>query len=287
MKMRHSLTTLFVFFLSGIFSTAQSADAPPSAGDLPAAKMKYQTVQFESHGTTITGYLLKAADGATGAVLVPSCGGLKAPNGIMIRPFYRKMAEVLQKANITVLLVDGFTPRGESSICTKPKKFRENDDKVRAGDTIAAMNFLRSRKDINPDKLFLISYGATGGLNIMSKSSSYYDEVGKGFSAAVMFYPDCSEVKGDFNPYAPIQVFVGEKDDWNPPGECTELSKRRNPDSATFNLKIYPDTYHGFVMPAAPREVDGPPTKGRIIVGGNPASAADAYPATTVFLSGF
>jgi dienelactone hydrolase len=277
-------TLLLALAMSGS-RAAPAGTAPP----LPPVMSHYERVTFDSHGSTIQGFVVKttAADRAPGAVLTPACGGIMAPNGRFVRPFYRDMVDVLNNAGITVLLVDGFTPRGHKEICSIRPNDRTIDTVTRLRDTLGGMQYLRSRDDINADKIFLISYGAGGNFLAMNKTSPYYDEVGKGFTAAVMFYPHCKDVDTAFEPYAPIQVFVGAEDGWNPPKYCEQLKQEQVPGSAAFNLKIYPDTHHGFVMLRDPRLFRGQPVIGPVMVGGNRKSAADAYKMTKAFLSGF
>ena len=242
---------------------------------------------YASEPLKITGYVLEAGTGGKtpGAVFAPACGGLMLPNGQLIRGWYRQMAWHLKRMGITSVLVDGFNPRGDTEICSQKPNDRTIDFQTRMEDSLAGLRYLRSRTDIDGNAVFLFTWGATGSFQAMNKGQSAVEKVGGGLAAAVMFYPQCDSVDDPFSPYAPIQVFVGEKDAWNPPEHCLSLPKSKEPGSASLDIKVYPDSYHGFDLPRAPREIDSP--VGTVLVGGNPEAREDAYRRTAEFLSRF
>lgn len=196
------------------------------------------------------------------------------------------MAKLLNNMGITVLMVDGFNPRGFTEICTQAGKNRPIDASARMKDSLGALLYLRSRSDIVSDQIVLITWGAAGGFQAVNKASPHYEKNGAGFAAAIMFYPECVEVGNRFAPYAPIQMFVGEKDTWNPAAPCQALAKQQEPGSASFDIKIYPDSYHAFDQPRPP-SLRTDAAVGPVMTGGNPESAADAYKTTAAFLSRF
>lgn len=259
--------------------------------------LSFEQIDFDSLETTgifspkpvkIKGYLLKAKqDGkAPGAVLSPACNGLLLPNGEPAKPQYRKMARFLNDMGMTVLLVDGFNPRGFEEICTQLRKKRTIDTTSRLKDSLGGLEYLRSRNDIVTDQIFLVTWGAAGSFQTMDKASPYYEKLGAGFTAAIMFYPECTGVGSRFAPYAPIQMFVGEKDTWTPAAPCLALAKQQESGSASFDIKIYPDTYHAFDQPRPPAlRTDA--AVGPVMTGGNPESAAEAYKTTAAFLARF
>lgn len=292
------------FWVSSIYFLAALVSYPTCAAEVPSKGMQgdaavaqplpFEEVELDSLDTVgflspkpvkIKGYLLKAnaSDKAPGAVLAPACNGLLGENG-KIRVNYRKMARHLNDLGITVLLVDGFNPRGLKEICTQSGKTRSIDTVVRLKDAIGGLLYLRGRTDLIADEVFLLTWGAAGSFQAMNKGSPYYEKLGKGFTAAVMFYPECANVDYQFAPYAPIQMFVGENDTWNPASQCFDLAKRQESGTAVFSIKTYPDTYHAFDYPNPPKlRTDA--VVGPVMVGGNPASAKDAYEVTAAFLA--
>lgn len=257
----------------------------------------FEQIDFNSLDTTgffspkpvsIKGYMLKAKQGgkAPGAILNPACAGLLSPNGDRIRPHYRKMAEFLNDMGMTVFLIDGFNPRGFKEICTQPGKTRQIDTTTRLKDVIGGLLYMRGRSDVVTDQIVLVSWGGAESFQAVNQASPYREKIGAGFTAAIMFYPPCVGVGNRFAPYAPIQMFVGEKDTWNPAAPCLALAKQQESGSASFDIKVYPDTYHGFDQPRPP-SLRTDAAAGPVVTGGNPESAADAYKTSAAFLSRF
>ncbi len=238
-----------------------------------------------SRPAVINGYLLKAkgAGGAPGAVLHPACEGLLTDDG-QVKLKYARMGRYLNAGGFTVLLVDGFNPRGFREACTD-QKTKELDPITRLKDILGGLAYLRSRGDVLGDKIIMMTWGAAGSLEGMNKATPYYQPLGTGFAGAVMFYPQCDNQDKRFAPYAPIQVFVGEKDAWNPARHCLALVKRQEAGSAPFTVKTYPETLHSFDGPVAPRSTTPNPRIGTVMVGNNPGSTTDAYRATREFLA--
>ena len=289
-----------VFFLAVPGLVAAQAQ-PDVQGDVqPAAplsreersvlmqQMRVEAVEFESLATTgmsgkripIRGYLALAKHrGGPGAVLNPACEGLMQKGGEEIKVKYRRMAGFLWSHGITVLLVDGFNPRGYEESCSR----RDKNSISRLQDALGALAYLRLRGDVNVHKIFTMTWGASGGIEGMNRDSPHLERPGEGFLAAVMYYPDCRIDDRVFAPYAPIQVFVGEKDAWNPASRCQQLAKRQVAGSASFDLKVYPDTYHSFDQPFGEPKMNAyNPKLG--MVGRNAKSTEDSYRMIGAFL---
>lgn len=272
-----------------------AAESRPEEGG-PAAAPAYDKVAldslassslFSSKPAVITGYLFKAqfaeADRkAPGAVLIPACEGLMAPGGKRIKIKYRRMGKLLNDMGITVLMVDGFTPRGFDEVCTVARI----DQITRLKDSLGGLAYLRGLDNIAANKIVLVTWGATAGLQGMNQANALAAKPEAGFVGAVMFYPECTQVENRFAPYAPVQMFVGAKDAWNPAAPCQALAQRQEAGSATFSIKVYPDAYHSFDAPLPPHINNDNRKLGPVMVGSNPDAMADAYKVTTEFVSG-
>jgi len=275
---------------------AQNSESVKETNDpVRVQQPPFEQIDFNSLDTTgffppkpvgIKGYLLKAKQGgkAPGAVLNPACNGLLAPNG-QIRPNYLKMAKFLNDMGMTVFLIDGFNPRGFKEICTHPLKTRSIDTTTRLKDVLGGLLYVQGRSGVVTDQIILVTWGAAESFEAVNKASPNHEKIGTGFAAAIMFHPQCMVV-GRFAPYAPIQMFVGEKDTWTPAADCVALAKQQEAGSASFDIKVYPDTYHGFDQPRPP-SLRKDAAVGPVVTGGNPASAADAYKTSAAFLSRF
>lgn len=230
----------------------------------------------------VRGYLLAApgAEPGAAAVLNPACEGLMAPGGQQIRGKYLRMARFLHARGLSVLMIDGFNPRGYEETCSADRITHIN----RLKDALGGLVYLRGRSNVAPDKVVTVTWGNTGGIEGMNKDASYLQKPDNGFMAAIMYYPECGKVGRHFSPSGPIQVFVGEKDEWNPASLCQQLAQRQEPGSASFTIKLYPDAYHSFDLPQGePRPNPWYPSKGW--VGRNAAATTDSYQTTDAFLS--
>lgn len=266
--------------------------APP---DSEPRRITFEKVTFDSLATrgvfrkepvAVHGYLLvataaSAAASAPAAVLNPACEGLLAPGGAQVRGKYQRMARFLNDRGFTVLLVDGFVPRGFEENCSR----MQVDPMDRLADAFGGLRYLRTRTDVDPSKVITVTWGNTWGLQGMNREAPALAPLGTGFAAAVMYYPECGKFNGRFAPYAPIQMFVGEQDRWNPAAPCRELAARQAPDSAPFHVKVYPDTYHSFDQPVGmPRINPYHPQLG--MVGRNAVATADSFEVVDRFLAG-
>jgi dienelactone hydrolase len=67
------------------------------------------------------------------------------------------------------------------------------------------------------------------------------------FRAVTSFYPDCTlrgRTTKSFEALVPVQILIGEKDDWTLPENCRALLPRLS--GKPVDLTVYPDAYHGF-----------------------------------------
>ncbi len=291
---------LAVIVALGIFASFAPVDAAGPKGPVEAApqtafgQVEIESLEtkglFSSEPLMITGYVLEARSGgkSPGAVLAPACGGLMTTDGQFIRALYRQMARQLKQMGITSVLVDGFNPRGREEICSQNPRSRTIDTETRMKDSLAGLRYLRGRPDIDGDAIFLFTWGAAGGFLTMTRGMPESERIAAGFAAAVMLYPRCDRLDDPLDAYAPIQVFIGERDNWNPPGPCLTLAKTKHSGSAPMEVKVYEGAHHGFDLPRPPRERPNVnDAVGTVMVGGSPDAREDAYRRIALFLSGF
>ena len=81
---------------------------------------------------------------------------------------------------------------------------------------------------------------------------------------------------GDYSIQAPLLVMIGELDDWTLASHCVSLRDKvlRGQKDASFDLVVYPDSYHGFdgLGPMRTLQNVGNTRSGKATVGGNPAA---------------
>lgn len=276
----------FAFAIAlSVFSAADAqdinpTDALPEANSTGFEKVEFDSFEregfFSSKPVRLSGFLLKGApsDGRI-AVLAHPCEGLLREDG-NIWPKYRRMAKAINKAGLSVLLVDSFTPRGKRNICSESPKTRAITSDTRKQDNLAALAYLRARPDMTQGRALLVGWGNASVLDTVSDR-----EVPHRFDAAVAWYPPCQGA--GVEPTTPVLVLVGEKDDWNPAAACQALASRLPP-SSSFQVAVFPDAYHSFDTPNRPqRSVRW--AGGVSTVGSNPQATEEAYRRILEFVS--
>jgi len=155
-------------------------------------------------------------------VVMHGCDGINANT--------RRWAERLVGWGYAALIVDSFRFRGLSNVCNRGAMLPAS---VRAGDAIAAKNYLRSLPNIAKGRIGLIGF-SHGGWAALAAAGS--------FNAVVAFYPWC-------NGRVPANtlVLIGSADDWTPSQRC----------SGGANLKVYSGATHGFDAPRGERTYFG------------------------------
>ena len=274
---------------------------PLHAQTVPGA----ERVEFDSRdqrdgkAVRLFGWFFKAkADTAGKAPLVVAlhgCGGLYGSDKDL-NARHAEMGELLRRQGYHVLFPDSFTPRGYASICTIKTGTRDLNAANRRRDVLGALAWAASRPEVDASRIAILGW-SHGGSTVLSASNRQNKEVAGSAvqpRAAVAFYPGCSaylNARDGYRPNAPLLVLIGEKDDWTPAKPCVELREkvRKQYPGDTFELRVYPDSYHDFDAPNVPLRVrkDVPngvnPGKG-VTVGSNSVAREKAYAEVLEFL---
>lgn len=209
--------------------------------------MTPEAVSFDGgDGPRLSGYLYRPAPPGPrpAVVLLHGCGGLHAEGGTLMRS-HRAWGEWFAARGYAALFVDSFGPRGYREICTlSPRPILPHRERV--GDAYAALAFLRSLPEVDPRRVFLAGWsnGGASALHVMDAGRP-----GRGFRAAVAYYPGCVGLLGRepaFAPYAPLLILAGEADDWTPPQPCRELVARSRAQGASAQIVTFPGARHAF-----------------------------------------
>lgn len=208
-----------------------------------------ETVSFRGSGptasVTLPGAFYRAAtEGrAPVVVLLPPCNG--------ISPFVKDWAAWFVAHGYSALTVDSFTPRGVVTLCGHPGS---PDAQERGFDALGALAWLRTRPDVDGERIGAIGWSDGGGAAIAADAAgnvAQSDVGGGGFRAVVGFYPPCRQAHVNAIA-APLLLLLGDNDEQQPPQFCNEVVARLNPEGPPAVVHIYPGEPHAFDDQPAP-----------------------------------
>ncbi|MGQ0543961.1 MAG: dienelactone hydrolase family protein [Betaproteobacteria bacterium] len=170
-------------------------------------------------------------------VILHGCGG--------IRPNAQHWAGLLRKHGYASIIVDAFTPRGISEICTNLGRIPAY---ARVLDGYAALRYLGTRPDIAADRVAVMGF-SNGAVATLGAASDFWQdrmsETSLRFRAAVALYPECLLFLNSSFP-VPTTILIGDKDDWTLSSSCEKLVAGLPKTSHPVTLKIYPGAHHAF-----------------------------------------
>lgn len=248
----------------------------------PASGVELVSIPSQDGKLQLPGYWFEAAVAGPRptVILLHGCGGALDRKGRLSRNRAR-VAEFLNVEGMHALVVDSFTPRGETSICQTPPSRRRIQPEDRRDDVFAAIQWLARRPIVDASRIAVVGYSNGGGavLSVLDRTARAVRSQPLQPRLAIAFYPPCARyaTMWRYEIGAPLLLMIGELDDWTPAHHCVRLHdrvKREQPD-ASFELVLYPESHHGFDSYGPPRLRFGLSTaSGRATVGGN-AEARD------------
>ena len=181
--------------------------------------------------------------------MVHGCGGAYSRDG-QLNARHAMWGEYLASQGYVALMLDSFSSRGLTQICTTRFSERTLKEADRVGDAYAALSYLRQLPNVDAHRIALLgwSHGGDVALGAITRSPQ-----GAGFNAAVSFYPGCTSrnKKADnFHPRAPLLLLIGESDDWTPSEPCKALAATVAARGESMQIVTDPDTFHDFDNPA-------------------------------------
>jgi len=191
--------------------------------------------------------------------LVSGCDGFTP----QIAPaVYERRAEHLRALGHVVIFVDYLGRRGLKT-CAGPITHDEA-----ARDLMSAVAWLRSQAAVDPSRITAMgwSYGDRAVLVALAK----HMEMPRGFSRAVVYYPDCRALE-PWKTTLPVLMLLGGDDDMTPAKPCQEAAKRVAVPSSG-KIIVYPGALHGFYVLELPAKM----RYGFATIGYNPDAAASA-----------
>ncbi|MGV1683886.1 dienelactone hydrolase family protein [Sphingopyxis sp. NJF-3] len=180
-----------------------------------------------------------AAGRLPAVIMVPGSGG--------IGPHHLRQSAALTNAGFAVLLIDPFHGRGIRDTVADQARLSWA---AGAFDVIAAFQYLRSRDDIDVDRIGAVgsSRGGSAVLFALSEHLSRYFPSHAGLKAAVTGYPWCGS---QF--YAPrlannaaLLVLSGDRDDWVSVQQCQDAVHALAAGGNNASMRIFPGARHAF-----------------------------------------
>ena len=226
-----------------------SAVALSDASEISEAQT-LETVAFDSADgkVKLTGYLYlpdsKAWPGARPAIVM-----LHGRSGIFSANAKKHDATTLSARTVMWgkfwaargyigLYVDTFGPRGYArgfeagtNNGSRPKEI--NEITVRPFDAYMGLKYLRTRKDVQKDRVFLQGWsnGGSAALSTMPEKTIGLENptAESGFRAAIALYPACTPVAKNFGSnyraYAPLLLLIGTEDEEVSYANCEKLAQ--------------------------------------------------------------
>lgn len=162
------------------------------------------------------------------------------------------------------LYVDTFGPRGfhkgfEAGTNDGRRPAEINEITVRPFDANMGLKYLRTRRDVNKDQVFLQGWsnGGSAALSTMHADSIGIEKpaIAPGFRAAIALYPGCTPVSkhygATYRSYAPVLLLIGSEDEEVSFPNCERFAaSARNGDVQFIS---YPGATHSYDTPSPKR----------------------------------
>ena len=229
-----------------------------------------ERVSFPSQDgkTTLTGYLyLPHAPRSRAPAIVMMHGRAGAysslANGVYdastLSKRHQAWGALWAAQGYVALMVDGFGPRGHAggfprhSYDNRPAEL--NEVTVRPLDAYGALAWLRARGDVDGARIGLQGWSNGGSATLAAMAS------GKGFAAALVFYPACG-LKGAFEagykPYAPVLILAASEDDEVSPEVCRHFSETMRSRGEPVDFLLYQGAHHSYDDPGKTKQSHAP-----------------------------
>ncbi len=176
-------------------------------------------------------------------VLMHGSGGVGANVDMWVRE--------LNHMGLSTFVIDGFTGRGLTAVST---------DQARLGrlnlilDIYRALDILAKHPRVDPQRIALMGFSRGGQAALyasLKRFNEMWNHAGIRFAAYFPFYPDCATtfVADTDLADAPVRIFAGAIDDYNPAALCQSYVERLRAAGRNVEITIYPNAAHAFDNP--------------------------------------
>lgn len=166
-------------------------------------------------------------------LVMHGCGGVDA--------HHLQWANQLQQWGFNAVVIDSFTTRSVSSACTKVMNVPPLQ---RAIDAHLAAKWVMSQ-EWSEKKVGVLgfSHGAWATLYASTQQDAEREIGASYLTSAVAFYPYCETTLNFLSRKLPLQIHIGQDDDWTPATMCKDLARNWNLGENHFE---YERAHHGF-----------------------------------------
>jgi dienelactone hydrolase len=245
--------------LAGVPLSSWAAAAPPPApAAAPAAKplARIEAVPFATQTVSDADFLSGAAGQdvtIAGVLRLPRTDAGRLPTVVLLHgsggpiAYVDAWAQRLHEIGWATFTVDSFSGRGLASV---------RDDQAALGrlagvlDAYRALERLSTHPLLQPSRIVLMGFsrGGQGALYAaMQRFQRQYLHGEARFAAHIAFYPNCcTRYLQDEAVTAPIRIYQGEADDFNPIDATRAYVQRLQAAGRDVQLTAYPDAHHVF-----------------------------------------
>ena len=170
------------------------------------------------------------------------------PGSANIGPHHLMQAAALARKGMAVLIIDPFTGRNLTDSIADQGRFSWA---ASVYDVVAAMRYLRSRRDIDRNNIGALG-GSRGGTAVMMAASRPISEKllgrGKGLRAVVAGYPWCGTQfkSAKLAKESRLLVMSGDRDDWVSVQQCQGAVSAMAAAGSRAEMRLVADALHAF-----------------------------------------
>ena len=149
---------------------------------------------------------------------------------------------------ISTFVIDGFSGRGLTAVGPNQALLGRLNLIL---DIYRSLDILAKHPRVDPDRIVLMGFSRGGQAALYASLERFHklwNKSGVEFAGYIPFYPDCSTtyVTDTEVAAAPIRIFHGTPDDYNPVASCKAFVARLQAAKRDVVLTEYPDSQHAF-----------------------------------------